>query len=89
MGIDVIGPLPKSKHNNRYILVIRNHFTRWMEAYPLPSQQDETIAVQLVHAFIARYGTPLEIHSDQGKNFESSLLSEISKLFEVSKTRTI
>ena len=45
--------------------------------------------MQLVHAFIARYGTPLEIHSDQGKNFESSLLSEISKLFEVSKTRTI
>jgi hypothetical protein len=32
IGIDVIGPLPKSTNNNRYILVIGDHFTRWMEA---------------------------------------------------------
>jgi hypothetical protein len=88
IGVGVVGPLPKSKNNNRYILVIGDHFTRWMEAYPLPNQQAETIAVKLVHEFIARYGTPLEIHSDQGKNFESSLFSEICKLFEVRKTRT-
>ena len=89
IGFDVICPLPKSKNNNIYILVIGNHFTRWMEPLPLPNQQDETIAVELVHAFIARYETPLDIHSDQGKNFESSLFSEIYKLFEVNKTRTI
>ena len=88
IGIDVIGSLPKSKNNNRYSLVIGDHFTRWMEAYPLSSQQAETIAVKLVHEFIARYGTLIEIHSDQGKNFESSLFSEICKLFEDRKTRT-
>ena len=43
--------------------------------------------MKLVHECIARYGTPLEIHSDQGKNFESSLFSEICKLVEVRKTR--
>ena len=80
IGIDVIGPLPKSKDNNKYILVIGDHFSRWMEAYPLPNQH----AVKLVHEFIARYGNPLEIHSD----FESSLFSEICKLIEVRKTRT-
>jgi transposase InsO family protein len=58
-----------------------------MDAYPLSNQQAETIAVKLVHEFIARYGTPLEVHSDQGKNFESSLFSEICKLVEVRKTR--
>ena len=89
ISIDVIGPLPRRTNSNIYILVIGNHFTRWVEAYPLPNQQDETIAVELVHAFIVRYGTPLDIHSDQGKNFEISLFSETCKLFEVSKTRTI
>ena len=69
IGIYVIGPLPKSKNNNRYILVIGDHSTRWMEAYPLPNQQAETIAVKLVHACIVRFGTPLEIHSDQGKTY--------------------
>jgi hypothetical protein len=56
-----------------------------MEAYPLPIQQAETIAVKLVHECIARYGTPLETHSDQEKNFENSLFSEICKLFEKSQ----
>jgi len=88
VGIDIIGPLPKSINNNKYILVIGDHFTRWMEAYPLPNQQAESIAEKLVHKFISRFGTPLEIHSDQGRNFESSLFSEICKLFEVRKTRT-
>jgi transposase InsO family protein len=56
-----------------------------MEAYPLPDQQSETIAQKLVLEFISRFGTPLEIHSDQGKNFESSLFAEICKLFEIKK----
>ena len=88
VGIDVIGPLPISKKNNKYILVIGDHFTQWMEAYALPDQQSETIAQKLVLEFISRFGTPLEIHSDQRKNFESSLFAKICKLFEIKKTRT-
>ena len=88
IGIDVIGPLPKSMRGNKYILVIGDHFTRWMEAYPIPNQQAEVVAEKMVHEFFARFGTPLEIHSDQGRNFESDLFSEICKLFEVKKTRS-
>lgn len=36
----------------------------------------------------SRFGTPLEIHSDQGRNFESDLFKEICKLFEIKKTRS-
>ena len=49
VGIDVIGPLPTSKQNNKYILVIGDHFTRWMEAYPPPHQRVEMIAETLVY----------------------------------------
>ena len=88
VGIDIIGPLPKNHKNNKYILVIGDHFTRWMEAYPLPNQQVEVVAEKLVHEFISRFGTPLELHSDRGKNFESELFAEICKLFDIRKTRT-
>ena len=60
-----MGPMPLTKDKNRYILVIGDYFTRWMEAYSLPSQHAEVIAEKLVHEFIARLRTPLEIHSDQ------------------------
>ncbi|KAK3102915.1 hypothetical protein FSP39_014934 [Pinctada imbricata] len=47
IGTDVIGPLPVSKSNNRYILVVGDYFTRWMEAYPIPHQQAEEVAKSL------------------------------------------
>lgn len=89
VGIDIIGPLPKSHKNNKYILVIGDHFTRWMEAYPLPNQQAEVVAEKLVHEFISRFGTPLELHADRGKNCGSELFAEICKLFDRRKTRTM
>ena len=88
IGIDVMGPLNVTKDKNKYILVIGDYFTRWMEAYSLPSQHAEVVAEKLVHEFISRFGTPLEIHSDQGRNFESSLFKEVLKLLEIRKTRT-
>ncbi|VDI63694.1 Hypothetical predicted protein [Mytilus galloprovincialis] len=59
-----------------------------MEAFPLPDQQAEQVAEKLVHEFISRFGTPLEIHTDQGRNFESIIFKEICKLFEIKKTRS-
>ena len=88
IGIDVMGPMPLTKNKNKYILVICDYLTRWMEAYSLPSQHAENVAEKLVHEFIARFGTPFEIHSDQGRNFESNLFKEVLKLLEIKKTRT-
>lgn len=59
-----------------------------MEAYSLSSQQIESVTERLVYEFIARFGTPFEIHSDQGRNFESQLFKEVQKLLEFKKTRT-
>ena len=88
VALDIIGPLPKTRRGNRFILVIGDQFTRWMEAFPLPDQQADKVAEKLVHEFISRYGTPLEIHTDQGRNFEGSLFKEVCKLFDIKKTRS-
>jgi hypothetical protein len=88
VGIDIIGPLTTTRQKNKYILVIADYFTRYIEAYCIPNQQADTIAHKLVMEFIARYGTPLELHSDQGRNFESELFKETLKLLEITKTRT-
>ena len=58
-----------------------------MEAYPLPDQQAETVAKHLVTKFIAIFGCPLEIHSDQGRNFESALF-QMCDLLQIRKTRS-
>ena len=56
----------------------------------MSDQQAETTANHLlVFEFFSRFGIPYEIHSDQGRNFESRLFQEICHLLEIKKTRSI
>ena len=75
IAIDVLGPLPTTEAGNKYILIIADYFTKWVEAYPMVNQEARTIAELLVHEFISRFGVPLLIHTDQGRNFESALFT--------------
>ncbi|CAG2253707.1 unnamed protein product [Mytilus edulis] len=46
------------------------------------------IAEILIDQFISRFGAPFQLHSDQGPEFESRLISELCKLLGIDKTRT-
>ena len=85
---DILGPLPVTERGNKYILLVGDHFTRWMEAYPIPDQTAETVAHRVVYDFISRFGAPLDIHSDQGRTYESNLFKQVCKLLDIHKTRT-
>jgi transposase InsO family protein len=88
IAIDIMGPLPRPDSGNRYILVVMDYFTKWPEAYPLQDQEAETVAESLVTQFVSRYKVPLQLHSDQGSNFESALFGHMCKLLGIHKTRT-
>ena len=88
VAIDVLGPLPVSESGNRYILIAMDYFTKWPEAYALPNQEAQTIAKVLVDQFVSRFGAPAQLHSDQGRNFESQVFTEMCKLLGIEKTRT-
>lgn len=88
VAIDILGPLPLTEKGNKYILVISDCFTRWPEALAIPDQEAVTVAKALVNDVICRFGTPLQIHSDQGSNFESNVFKELCELLQIDKTRT-
>ena len=88
IAMDILGPLPETERQNKYILVASDYFTKWRESYLMKNMEAENIAEQLVSNSICCYGVPYYIHTDQGKNFESFLISEICQLFVMTKTRT-
>ena len=88
IALDILGPLPESRKGNKYILVVGDYFTKWMEAYAVPDERAETVAEKLVVEFLCRFGVPRQIHSDQGRNFESDVFKEVCRLMGVDKTRT-
>uniref|UniRef100_A0A9J7ZUF1 Gypsy retrotransposon integrase-like protein 1 n=1 Tax=Cyprinus carpio carpio TaxID=630221 RepID=A0A9J7ZUF1_CYPCA len=51
-------------------------------------QRAETVAQVLVAEWFYKFGVPGRIHSDQGRNFESSLIQQLCQLYKVEKSRT-
>ena len=88
IAIDLQGPYPKSKRGNKYILVVGDYFTKWVDAIPLKNTTAEYVAKKLVNKFISIFGVPLELHSDQGTTFESNVFQETCKILGIHKTRT-
>ena len=86
--MDIVGFLPRTSCGNRYILIVVDHFTKHVEAYPLPDQEALTVARAFLNEFVSRYGVPFVIHTDQGTNFKLNLFKEICKLLGIAKTRT-
>ena len=85
---DISGPYPTSVQGNTYILVVGDYFTKLTELYPLSNITASTVADYLFRGWIKRYGCPKEIHSDQGRLFESAIFREVCALLQIGKTRT-
>lgn len=88
IATDVLGPLPETPRGNKFILVVTDQFTKWVEIFPVPNWTAVTCAEIILNEVIGRWGCPLDLHSDQGKNYESHIFAELCRLLEIRKTRT-
>lgn len=88
IATDILGELPRTNAGNRYILVVSDYFTKWTESFAMPNMEAQTVAKILVEEVIARFGVPNQIHSDQGRQYESQLFQELCQLLRIQKTRT-
>jgi hypothetical protein len=66
-----------------------DHFTKWVEAVPMPNQRAETVAKAFVNEVVTRHGVPSKlILTDQERNFEADLMKQVFSLLGVRKLRT-
>ena len=85
---DIMEPLPVSAKGHKYILVVTDLFTKWVEAFPLCSTESTMLATVLVDEIVCRYGVPTNIHSDQGANFTSAVIQHLCSLLGIGRTQT-
>jgi len=72
--IDVTGPHSATDRNHQYILACIDGFTKYAEAFPFRDHDAETVAKILVEQVFCRYGTPLFLLTDQGKDVDGIMI---------------
>lgn len=79
LGIDLLGPFPKSHSGNTFVITAMCYATKWAEAKALPTGTAKCVAEFLIENIICRHGCPEQIISDRGKCFMSNLVTELLK----------
>ncbi|KAK7585967.1 hypothetical protein V9T40_000146 [Parthenolecanium corni] len=85
--VDIVGPLPMS-HGKKYLMTMIDRATRWPEAVPMDDISAESVTKILYHTWIARFGVPENITTDQGRQFESKLFANLAKYIGAKKNTT-
>ena len=66
--MDILGPLPEIR-GKRYALTIRDRFTKYAILIPLAKQTAEETWSRFASHYLSRYGCPVRLVTDNGKNF--------------------
>ena len=61
----------------RYLLVMIDRYTKWVEAIPCRKEDTKTVVKWLKNELIPRYGVPRSISSDNRSHFNSKCLAEV------------
>ena len=86
--MDLLDMSVTTARGNKYVLVMVDCFSRWTEACPLPDKTAHSVADAFFNQVVCRFGMPIVIHSDQGREFENKLMQELCLLCGSHKTRT-
>ena len=80
--IDCVGPLPRTKSGNKFLLSIMCASTRFPEVVPLRNIKAPAI-VKALTKFFSLFGLPKVIQSDQGSNFMSRVFAQVLKQLDI------
>ncbi|GFV25104.1 hypothetical protein TNCV_1006981 [Trichonephila clavipes] len=86
LAIDLFGPLPESKDGKRWILIIEDCTTKWVELFALPNATAKECAITLIEEVLLRYGIPRRLISDNGTQFVSAVMQQICYLLNINQS---
>ena len=87
-AIDLCGPFPEANDGSLYMMVITEHFSKYVILVPMKTKTAQEAANAIVNRYITVYGAPLSLHSDQAAEYNYALFSVMCRLLHIDKTRS-
>src|SRR4051812_38756320 len=81
--MDFVGPLPRTKRKNKYILVAVEVVTRWCEAVPCKAATGAEVVKFLEEVLFPRFGAVRNIQTDQGSHFRNHEVAAVMAKYKV------
>ncbi|MCP5016830.1 MAG: transposase family protein, partial [Ketobacter sp.] len=78
--MDIVGPLPRTKSGNRYILTMMDRYSRMVKCICLPIITASAIASAVRNHWLLNFGTPEYLLSDRGSYFTGFIFKLLGKL---------
>lgn len=81
--VDLVGPLQKTNAGHQYICVCIDHFTKWVEAFPIQNKTADDVANVLYNNIICRFGNFKIIQTDKGKEFVNEVIENLVNILNI------
>lgn len=78
-----MGPYNQTPSGSRFILVVTNLFSRWVEAFPTPLKTWKTAIEKSEREIFSRWGYPKALISDNGPQFTSTAFQQTCKRWKI------
>ena len=85
---DLFGLLHTSGNSKKYVLCITDAFTKYVDFVALPNKEAPTVTQGIFERWFCRFGMPLDLVTDQGKEFCLQLSEDLFKFMQVSHLKT-
>lgn len=83
IGIDIIGPLPKTPCGNCYIVVATDYITKWPKAKAIKNANTQEVADFIYEDIVYHHDCSQYLLSDRGTHFHNNLIDEFLKKFAI------
>jgi Integrase zinc binding domain/Integrase core domain len=77
LGMDIVGPLPKTARGNTHIVVATEYLTKWPEARAIPDAKASSVVSFFYEDIICQHGCPKELLTDRGTHFVNEMLDSM------------
>ena len=79
IAIDLVTECETSSSGNKHILIIIDHLTGWLEAFPLPDKSTDTIVSIFINHYLPVHMCPRYILQDNDTEFKNHPMDQILK----------